>query len=56
MTLTKVQPNELMIPMLKVLIPKLGVTGALSLAYRYSSVKYLGLGIPLLHLEQTIEN
>ena len=55
MTLTKIQSKELMMPLLKVLIPKLGVTTALPLAYRYSSVKYLGLGIPSLHLEQTIE-
>ena len=54
-SLTKVQSKTLFTPLYKILLPKLGVTSAMPLAYRYASETYFGLGLPDYHQEQTIE-
>ena len=47
--------NDLMKPLYKVLLPKIGVVFNLPLAYRFSSSQYLGLGLPCVALEHVIE-
>jgi hypothetical protein len=53
--LTPVQTRTLTTPLYKILLPKLGVTSSLPLAYRYATKKYFGMGLPDIYLEQTIE-
>ena len=54
-TLSSTQSKQLLTPLYKILLPKLGVTSAMPVAYRVATEKYYGLGLPSYSLEQTIE-
>ena len=54
MSLTQAVADKFMTPLYKHLLPCLKVVRCLPLAYRYSTTKYGGLGLPNLFIEQTI--
>ena len=54
LSLTQKEADSLMIPLYKLLLPKLNIVRTLPLSYRYGTQKYFGLCFPNLHLEQTI--
>ena len=54
MSLTQTAADKFMTPLYKHLLPCLKVVRCLPLAYRYSTTKYGGLGLPNLFIEQTI--
>ena len=53
--LSPAQSKKLLIPLYKILLPKLGVASTMPVAYRITTEKYYGLGLPSYSLEQTIE-
>ena len=55
LSLSKEEGDKLMRPLYKSLLPKLGVVGSLPFEYRYGSLKYHGLGLPNIYLENIIE-
>ena len=54
-SLSPAQSKQLLTPLYKILLPKLGVTPAMPVSYRTATEKYYGLGLPSYSLEQTIE-
>ena len=55
-SLPPVQSKTLLTPLYKILLPKLGVTSAMPLAYFTATEKYYGMALPGYSLEQTIEH
>ena len=54
LSLTEKEADDLMIPIYKLILPKIKVVGNLPLAYRYGTQKYYGMCLPNFYHEQTI--